>query len=461
MHSRHVSPRFAAAIAFALIVGAHAKPALAQAPQAAAEPQHPGAVAPDQEHDGPDMQMARDGSGTAWLPDTTPMYAIHAQRGPWQFMAHENAFIQFLHESGDRGNDQFGSINWIMGMAQRNAGTGTPQLRGMFSAEPWTIRGCGYPDLLASGERCQGEQIHDQQHPHDLVMEIVRGVRRAAEGINPLAGVRRPRRASRRSDRSPIRTACPRCRTRWRRFPIIGSMRRTSRSAWSRLACTAIAGRPRRSVFNGREPDENRTNLDFAPLDSVSGRVWFLPTPNWALQVSAGRLTEAEPSENGGPGIDVTRATASATYHSAFREQQHLGNDRCVGTKRRTRPRLECIPSRVESDVRRSRYLVRQIRGRREERARSGGRRVGRLLYCRETAGRVHAISEGVERTAARRRRFALGRLRARAAGACVRQPRQRGIRRVRDVASGRHDDARSVNGAGRRQASCRPVARW
>jgi YHS domain-containing protein len=47
--------------------------------------------------------------------------------------------------------------------------------------------------------------------------------------------------------------------------------------------------------------------------------VWFLPTPNWALQVSAGRLTEAEPSEDGGSGTDVTRATASATYHSAFR----------------------------------------------------------------------------------------------------------------------------------------------
>ena len=73
------------------------------------------------------------------------------------------------------------------------------------------------------------------------------------------------------------------------------------------------------SIFNGREPDENRTNFDFGPLDSVSGRAWFLPTPNWALQMSVGRLTEAEPSEHGGPGIDVTRTTASATYHRVFR----------------------------------------------------------------------------------------------------------------------------------------------
>jgi hypothetical protein len=69
------------------------------------------------------------------------------------------------------------------------------------------------------------------------------------------------------------------------------------------------------SVFNGREPDETRTNFDFAPLDSWSGRLWLLPTHRWALQVSAGRLTEAEAGHDGGPRIDVDRITASATYH--------------------------------------------------------------------------------------------------------------------------------------------------
>ena len=119
-----------------------------------------------------DSQMAREASGTAWLPDNTPMYALHWQRGPWQFMAHENAFLQSLHEASERGDGQVGSINWIMGMAQRNAGRGRLMFRGMFSAEPWTIGGCGYPDLLASGEQCLGEKIHDRQHPHDLFMEL-------------------------------------------------------------------------------------------------------------------------------------------------------------------------------------------------------------------------------------------------------------------------------------------------
>src|SRR5258705_6328145 len=59
-----------------------------------------------------------------------------------------------------------------MGMAERNVARGHLGLRGMVSLEPWTIRGCGYPDLLASGEQCGGGTIHDRQHPHDLAMEF-------------------------------------------------------------------------------------------------------------------------------------------------------------------------------------------------------------------------------------------------------------------------------------------------
>jgi len=315
MYRRQPFSRFVGTIALALIIGPNALPAWAQAsPQLPTSEQHQhAAAAPDQEHEGHDMQMAREGSGTAWLPDTTPMYAIHWQRGAWQFMAHENAFVQFLHESGDRGDDQFGSINWIMGMAQRNLGPGRLQLRGMFSAEPSTIRGCGYPDLLASGEQCQGQTIHDKQHPHDLTMEI------AAEYDAPLAGA-----------------------TRWQVYggpvgePALGPVafpHRVSAMAdpvapithhWldsTHVSFGVVTGgvygtrwKTEASVFNGREPDENRKDFDFGPLDSVSARVWFLPTARLALQVSGGHLREAEAGDAGGPRLDVSKVTASATY---------------------------------------------------------------------------------------------------------------------------------------------------
>ena len=86
------------------------------------------------------MSHARESSGTAWLPDASPMYAIHREHGAWEVMLHGNLFVQYLDDAGDRGHDQFGSINWVMGMAYRNVGTGRLGLRGMFSLEPVTVR---------------------------------------------------------------------------------------------------------------------------------------------------------------------------------------------------------------------------------------------------------------------------------------------------------------------------------
>ena len=113
------------------------------------------------------------------------MYGVESRLAQWAVMLHGNVFVQFLNEGGNRAAQQGGSINWAMAMARRRAGSGRVGLRAMFSLEPWTIRGCGYPDLLATGEECNGEPIHDRQHPHDLIMEL------AAEYSRPLRGATR------------------------------------------------------------------------------------------------------------------------------------------------------------------------------------------------------------------------------------------------------------------------------
>lgn len=51
------------------------------------------------------ISMAREGSGTSWLPDATPMYAVHSMKDPWLFMLHGNVFVQYIDEGGDRGDD--------------------------------------------------------------------------------------------------------------------------------------------------------------------------------------------------------------------------------------------------------------------------------------------------------------------------------------------------------------------
>ena len=267
-------------------------------------------------HDQTSMPPAREGSGTSWLPDETPMYAVHREAGGWMLMGHGNAFVQYLHESGSRGDDQAGSINWFMGMADRTVGDGHLGVRTMLSLEPWTIRGCGYPDLLASGELCNGEAIHDRQHPHDLFMEL------AAEYDRPLArGIRLQVYGGPAGDPALGPVAFP------HRVSSMPNPLAPITHHWldsTHITYGVITGgvygsrwKAETSIFNGREPDERRKNFDFAALDSWSGRLWFLPTPRWALQVSAGALSEAE-ANGEGTRTDVDRVTASATHHRLF-----------------------------------------------------------------------------------------------------------------------------------------------
>jgi hypothetical protein len=206
-------------------------------------------------------------------------------------------------------------------MAHRPVGGGRLGLRGMVSLEPWTIRGCGYPDLLATGERCDGHPIHDRQHQHDLFMEV------AAQYDRPLAGsVRWQVYGGPAAEPALGPVAYP------HRISAMPNLLAPIAHHWldaTHITFGVVTGgvytnrwKAEASVFNGREPDEERTDFDLGALDSVSGRLWFLPTPSLALQVSAGQLTEAEPSEGhgDGPRIDATRITASVSYHRAFRE---------------------------------------------------------------------------------------------------------------------------------------------
>jgi hypothetical protein len=158
----------------------HAEPAAkpaAQKPAQTQDDQRRGAAAPHDEHaemmmtGALDIPKARAASGTSWLPSLTPMFAVHRQLGAWTGMLHETLFVQYIDEGTDRGDSQLGSVNWVMGMAERRLRGGHFGVRAMLSVEPWTVGECGYPDLLATGESCNGRPIHDRQHPHDLFME--------------------------------------------------------------------------------------------------------------------------------------------------------------------------------------------------------------------------------------------------------------------------------------------------
>jgi hypothetical protein len=251
------------------------------------------------------------------------MYGPHRAWLGWDLRLDGTLFVQLVYEPGDRhrtggaATRQLGSLNWGMVRARRNAGAGRIGFRGMVSAEPLTLRDCGGLDLLATGEVCDGDTIHDRQQPHDLVMELavdydrpLRGAWRwqlyAALAGDPAFGpVGHPHRASAQSN--PI-------------APITHHWL----DATSVFGVATVGLHDRRwkaevSAFNGRAPDERRTDLDLGGFDSIAGRVSWLPTDRLALQASVARMTDARAAFEAQPDPAATKVTASATYHRPIR----------------------------------------------------------------------------------------------------------------------------------------------
>jgi hypothetical protein len=236
-------------------------------------------------------------------------------------MFHGIAFGQYIYEPGFRhrtggsATEQVSSVNWGMLMARRQIDRARVGLHAMISFEPWTVEECGFLNFLATGEMCQGDQIHDRQHPHDTFMEL------AADYDAPLRGSWRwqvygglsgePALGPPGFPHRPSATPNPIA-------PIAHHWLDSTHITFG-LVTAGVYNRQWKaemSVFNGREPDENRADLDLAALDSFSGRLWFMPSPRWALQISAGHLEESEAEFPPAPRSDIDRVTASATYHA-------------------------------------------------------------------------------------------------------------------------------------------------
>ncbi|MFL5404024.1 MAG: hypothetical protein ACJ8BF_14570 [Gemmatimonadales bacterium] len=241
------------------------------------------------------IPMTRMGSGTSWLPDAAPMHALHIKAGAWALMMHGVAFGVYDKQFGRRGDDQVNSVNWGMLMATRSVGPGSLELRGMFSAEPFTVGAKGYPLLLQSGESYKGLPLHDRQHPHDLFMELAALYERPISkhlaislyvapvgepAVGPVAFPHRPSAAS-----DPF-------------APLAHHWQDATHISFGVLTAGLFTRtvKVEGSWFNGREPDEHRYNFDYSgrSLDSYSGRLTVNPNPNWSLSASYAFLKSPE-----------------------------------------------------------------------------------------------------------------------------------------------------------------------
>ena len=271
------------------------------------------------------LPMNRDGSGTAWLPDASPMYGIMLHSGKWMYMLHGNLAPRFTSQDfsgkGSRGGNYFDAPNWLMAMGQRQIGQkGIFHFNVMLSADRFTEGGNGYPLLFQTGESWKNVPLVDRQHPHDLFSELAASYSYSFNkktdlsfylgypgepALGSTAFMHRPSALSNPdapvghhwNDGTHITFGVATIGLRLDKFKIEGSS------------------------FTGREPDENRLDFDKPRFDSWSGRLSYNPTQNWALEVSHGFIKSPEmlmPTEN------VNRTIASASYSKPFVGEQFL-----------------------------------------------------------------------------------------------------------------------------------------
>jgi len=259
--------------------------------------------------------MAQDPSGG--LPQTSTGDEGHSQHehmnmdmnSGWQFMQDGVVFGVFNHQASPRGGDEFRAPNWWMGMLTRKIGSSQLTLNTMFSLDPATAGKRGYAEILQVGEALGGRPLIDRQHPHDLVMQL------AAIWRTPVTSTTGVTVAGGPAGEPALGPVAFMHRASAGEYPFATLSHHTFDSTHIAygVITAAVDHGPwvvEASVFNGREPDENRWDFDFGALDSVSGRVWYRPTERWEFQVSTGHLTHPEELDPG----NIQRTTASASW---------------------------------------------------------------------------------------------------------------------------------------------------
>lgn len=255
------------------------------------------------------MFLMGQSSGAGFQPSAWPMPMLMTNAGDWSLLWMGQAYLVGTQQSGPRGKDKVYSANWGMLGAVRRIGSGSIMLRSMVSLDPLTVTHRQYPLLFQTGESAFGRPIVDGQHPHDLLMELsaqfahpigengMFNIYYAPVGDAALGPVAFPHRAS------AMELPQAALAHHWQDATHIANNLVTGGVSWSKVRLEA-------SGFRGKEPDENRWDIDMGRMDSWSARMSVFPTKNWSAQLSGGRLKRPEQFH----GDDVDRVTASVHH---------------------------------------------------------------------------------------------------------------------------------------------------
>jgi hypothetical protein len=221
----------------------------------------------------------------------------------WQWSVDGTVFFGFNYQQRKfRDFSAWESQNWLMAGGARRIRSGT-----LLSLEPWTMKDIGSPQAFQTGETFRRAPLIDYQHPHDLIMGLGASYRVpwqrmtwlfsgglvGTPAFGPVVFMHRPSAAD--NPQAPLA------------HHHLDSMHVTP----GVITAGATAGEwtLEGSWFHGREPDENRTDIDLGPLDSYSMRLGWA-RGRWSAQASGAALTMPERLAP----YDAKRLSASVSF---------------------------------------------------------------------------------------------------------------------------------------------------
>jgi hypothetical protein len=233
----------------------------------------------------------------------------HPTSEAWQWGVEGNVFAGYNYQYREFTDfDEVESQNWLLtSLSKTFAGSSNIAFVGMFSLEAFTLRDIGSPQVFQTGETFNGAPLIDYQHPHDLIMNLGARYSRSV-GVNTITI------AAYAAGPAPLGPPV----FMHRPSAVVNPQAPLSHHYLDATHITpgVISIGVERSgfgveagAFHGREPDEDRLDLDTAALDSYSVRGSWADGP-WRLQISGADLTTPERTSP----YDATRVTASASY---------------------------------------------------------------------------------------------------------------------------------------------------
>jgi hypothetical protein len=268
----------------------------------------PYAAAQARSHDSHDKH----GAIASGEPVSTPVGGATVRAGAWTLLGHGFGTLGATRQSGPRGADAEFTTSMASVAATRPVGRGLLTLRLMASGEPVLGRR-GYPLLLQTGETADGQNpLRDRQHPHDLLVELAAGYRRTVEadldGFGYLALIGAPA-------YGPVPFFHRASGADLPEAPIGHHLHDATHISHGVLTI-GIKSRGKvtleASLFNGREPDQDRWDIDEIRFDSYAFRARLDLGANWSVQGSAAGVAQPERLH---PTINQTRLSASASYN--------------------------------------------------------------------------------------------------------------------------------------------------